>query len=164
MNDNERIGFLEGNLARQLSWIGAADSKTAFAFAVNTAMLGLLAAVSPKVVNGWMLAPAIFAAFAAALSLASLLFLSLASFPRTKGPKRSLLFFGSIAQRDVGQFTEAACQISAEAYVDDLCMQCHRNAEIADRKFTWVQRAFVALYLSVVPWCLAVYLLYNSTR
>lgn len=164
MNDNERIGFLEGSLARQLSWIGAADSKTAFVFAVNTVMLGLLAAVSPKAVSGWTLAPAIFAAFAAALSLASLLFLSLASFPRTKGPKSSLLFFGGIAQRDARQFTEAACQISAEAYVDDLCMQCHRNAEIADRKFTWVQRAFDALYLSVVPWCLAVYLLYNSTR
>jgi len=75
-----------------------------------------------------------------------------------------MLFFGGIAKRDLGQFTEAACQISAEAYADDLCMQCHRNAEIADRKFTWVQRAFVALYLSVIPWCLAVYLLYNSTR
>ena len=53
MNDIDRVGFLETNLMRQLGWIAAADSKGSFAFAINTAMLGLLAAVSPKSSAAW---------------------------------------------------------------------------------------------------------------
>jgi len=161
-NKNNLVGFLEVNLARQISWIGVADSKISFVFAVSTAMLGVLAAVSPKAVEGWAVAPAIFAAFATVFGLASLLLLSLASFPRTKGPKNSLIYFGGIAQRDAEQFKQAASQMSTESYIDDLSAQCHRNAEIAERKFVWVQRALIVLYLAVAPWCLAVYLLYNS--
>ena len=161
-NDTDLVSFLEKNLARQISWISAADSKISFVFAIDTAMLGLLAAVSPKAASSWAVAPAIFAAFAALCGLASLAFLSLASFPRTKGPKSSLIFFGGIARRDVDQFRKAACEMSTESHFDDLCVQCHRNAEIAKRKFVWVQRALVALYLSVAPWCLAIYLLYNN--
>ncbi|TFH58738.1 MAG: hypothetical protein E4G91_09330 [Candidatus Zixiibacteriota bacterium] len=154
--------FLERNLSRQITWISVADSKISFVFAVNTAMLGVLAAVSPKVAIGWDVAPAIFAAFAAAFGLASLLFLSFASFPRTKGPKNSLIYFGGIAQRDVNQFKQATCEMTLDSYIEDLSAQCHRNAEIAERKFIWVQRALIALYLSVPPWCVAVYLLYNA--
>jgi hypothetical protein len=162
INDTERISFLEKNLTRQIAWISAADSKISFVFAIDTAMLGFLAAVSPKAASGWAVAPAIFAAFAAVFGLTSLIFLSLASFPRTKGPKSSLIFFGGIAQRDADQFRKATCEMSTESHFDDLCAQCHRNAEIAERKFVWVQRALVALYLSVAPWCLATYLLYNN--
>ena len=164
VNIGGRISFLEKNLARQLAWIAAADSKTPFVLAINTAMLGLLAAVSPKSIKDWTTAPAIFASLAAALGLAGLIFLSLASFPRTKGPKGSLVFFGEIAKRDPGQFHAAACDLSVEAYVDDLCAQCHRNATIASSKFAWVQRSLLALYLSIVPWCLAVYLLYARAK
>ena len=162
INETERIGFLEKNLARQIAWINAADSKISFVFAIDTVMIGLLAAVSPKAAGGWTVAPAIFAAFATVFGLASLIFLSLASFPRTKGPRSSLIFFGGIAQRDADQFRKAASEMSAEAHFNDLCAQCHRNAEIAERKFAWVQRALLALYLSVAPWFVALYLLYNA--
>ena len=100
MNELDQIEFLEVNLTRQLAWIAAADSKSTFIFAIDTAMLGVLAAVSPKSASGWAVAPSVFGAFAAVLVLASLLFLSFASFPRTKGPKSSLVFFGGIVQRD----------------------------------------------------------------
>ncbi len=164
ISDTDQISFLEKNLARQIAWISAADSKISFVFAIDTALLGLLAAVSPKQASSWTVAPAIFAAFAAVFVLASLIFLSLASFPRTKGPKSSLIFFGGIVQRDADQFRRAMCEMSAESHIDDLCVQCHRNAEIAERKFVWVQRAMVTLYLSVAPWFLAIYLLYNVGR
>ena len=163
MNDMDRVGFLEANLTRQLGWIAAADSKGSFAFAINTAMLGLLAAVSPKSSAAWAVAPAVFASFAVAFGLASLLFLSFASFPRTKGPRNSLIYFGGIAQRDAGQFAQAVSSLSPEAYSADLSAQCHRNAEIANRKFTWVQRALLSLYLSVFPWGIAIFLLYSAT-
>lgn len=158
---SDLLQFLEANLARQLSWISMADSKTSFVFAVNTAMLAVLAAVSPKSASDWTVVQAVFAALAAALAMASLIFLSIASFPRTRGPKSSLIYFGCIAQRDANQFAEAASEMSEDAYVSDLCAQCHRNAEIAKLKFVWVQRALISLYLSVIPWCIAVYLLHR---
>lgn len=164
INDSERTSFLEKSLARQLAWISAADSKISFVFAIDTAMLGILVAVSPVSISSWAVAPAVFSAFAAVFGLASLIFLSVASFPRTKGPKSSLIFFGGIAQRDADQFKKATCEMSSESHLDDLCSQCHRNAEIASRKFAWVQRASIALYLSVVPWFFAIYLLYKVGR
>jgi hypothetical protein len=161
METTERIRFLEANLGRQLSWIRAADSRLTLAFALNTGMLGVLAAVSPKQATAWAVAPAIFASFAAAFALASLICLTFASFPRVKGPRGSLVFFEGIAQHTAAQFKEAVTALSDESYIDDLVNQCHRNAEIASRKFSWVQRAFICLYLAVPAWGVAVFLLYN---
>ena len=162
MNDLERAAFLESNLVRQLAWIAAADSKSPFIFALDTAILGFLAAVSPKSTDAWSAAPAFFATFTAIFGLASLLFLSFAAFPRTKGPKDSLIYFGDIAQRDTTQFAEAVFRLSHETHLADLAAQCHRNAVVASLKFKWVQRALVALYLSVPPWVSAFLLLYGD--
>jgi hypothetical protein len=52
--------------------------------------------------------------------------------------------------------------LTIDAYLEDLTVQCHRNAEIATRKFVWIQRALLCLYLSVVPWALALWLLYKA--
>ena len=164
MEHHEQAVFLETNLGRQLHWIAAADTKAAFAFTLNTAMLGLLAAVAPRSTATWTIAPAIFTSFAVALGLASLLFLSFASFPRTLGPKGSLIYCIGVAQRNLEQFKQAVTSLTAEAYIDDLAAQCHRNAEIATRKFTWVQRAILCLYLSVTPWALALFLLYSAAK
>jgi hypothetical protein len=162
MESAERIRLLEGNLDRQLAWIRAADGRSALAFALNTGMLGVLAAVSPKQAFSSDLAPAIFAAFAVAFALASLVCVALVSFPRVKGPRGSVVFFGGISQRNAGQFKEAVTALSDENYIEDLANQCHRNAEIATAKFKWVQIAFGCLFLSVPFWCLAVFLLYNG--
>lgn len=162
MSDFDRVGFLEHSLARHLDWIAAADSRASFVFAADTAMLGVLAAVSPKIGSGWAVAPAIFATFAAVFGLATLLFLSFASFPRTKGPKNSLIYFGGVSQRDADQFRDAISDLTLDSYIADLSAQCHRNAEIAARKFTWVQRAMIALYLSVAPWVVAILILHRA--
>lgn len=162
MSDIDRVNILEATLARQLGWIAAADTKVSFVFAIDTAMLGVLAAVSPRAGSAWSVAPAICAAFAVVFGLATLLLLCFASFPRTKGPTNSLIYFGGIAQRDADQFRDAVSRLSLESYTTDLAAQCHRNAEIASRKFIWVQRAVVSLYLSVLPWGGAILLLYNA--
>lgn len=159
---SDQIGFLEANLSRQLGWIAAADSKASFVFAVGTAMLGVLAAVSPNALHEWQPITAIVAALAVVILLASLSSLCFATFPRTTGPKGSLIFFGGIAERSREKFRDAVLQLSVEAYASDLAAQCHRNAEIACCKFKWVQRALVALFLSVLPWGTAVFVLYNK--
>jgi len=164
MEENERIDFLEKNLSRQLVWISAADSKASFVFAITTAMLGVLVVLMPKAFNGWTLAAIMFASVAATFELITLLFLSIATFPRTKGPMGSLIYCGGITQIDDTQFKDTVCKLSRGSYIDDLCLQCHRNAEIASRKFLWVQRALIALYLSVIPWTFALYLLYSLPK
>jgi len=162
MSEFNRVSILEDNLTRQLGWIVVADSKASFVFAIDTAMLGVLAAVSTRIGSAWAVVPAVFTAFALAFGLATLLLLCFASFPRTKGPKNSLIYFGGIASRDTDQFRDAISQMSLESYTTDLVAQCHRNAEIASLKFTWVHRAIIALYLSVLPWLVAILLLYNA--
>ena len=163
MDHQKLVPVLETNLSRQLHWISAADSKTAFAFTLATVMLGVLAAVAPDDAEAWDKAPAIFASLAAALGVASLLSATFATFPRTKGPKDSLIYCGGIAERTLDQFRESVGTMTTDSYVSDLVAQCHRNAEIATAKLLWVQRALLCLYLSVPPWALALWLLYART-
>jgi len=162
MSNVDEIAFLEGNLARQLGWIAAADAKATFVFAVDTAMLGVLAAVSPRSACEWELVPALVASLTVALLLASLSSLCFATFPRTKGPKRSLIYFGGVATQSREKFAEAVSQFSVPAYAADLAAQCHRNAEIAACKFRWVRRALASVFLSVLPWGATVFMLYNT--
>jgi len=161
MKQLELMRVLEGNLARQLAWIAAAESKISFAFAVNTAMLGVLAAVSPRSAAGWTATAAASAAVALVALAACLVCLAFASFPRVDGPKGSLLYFGGIAQREATQYTDACRNLTEDAYLDDLSAQAHRNAEIASVKFGWIRRALIGLYLAVVPWVATVYLFYS---
>ena len=87
MKEEERVQLLEFTLERQLQWITAADAKVTFSFAVNTAMLGILATVSPNSPGEWAPGPGVLASLAAISNVTSLLLLSFASFPRTTGTK-----------------------------------------------------------------------------
>ena len=164
MEIKERMALLEANLTRQLQWIAWSDTKSGFIFTVTAAMVGLLAAVSPADITLWTTPQAIFATFTVAPAAAAFIFLSFATFPRTDGPKGSLIYCGGIAQRDLGQFRKEILAASAEGYAEDLVAQCHRNSVIACEKFKWVQRAMIALYLTIGPWALAVWLLYSFPR
>jgi hypothetical protein len=163
MDTAQRISFLEQNLARQLAWIAAAESKISFILGLDTAMLGLLAGSLGKH-SAWTVTVYIFGGLTAVLGVASLLFLSFASFPRTKGPDGSLVYFGTVAKREVAQFRAEVCDLSIPEYVDDLCSQCHRNAEIAKTKYVSIKWALHCLYLSVIPWGLALYFVYGSRK
>jgi len=162
MEKRDRVTLLESNLERQLHWIQTADNKAAFAFGMSAAMLGLLAAIAPNSTREWATIPAVLASFAVVLNVAALLFLSFATFPRTTGPKGSLIYCGTIAERNVDQFSDAIRSLSADEYLLDLSAQCHRNAEIAALKFKWAQRAMLALYFAIAPWVVALWLLYDA--
>ncbi|MBZ0111191.1 MAG: DUF5706 domain-containing protein [Thermoanaerobaculia bacterium] len=151
---------LEASLGRLLEWIAAADGKTATVFAVGTALLGVLVALSPSP-REWTRSYAAAAIAAGLLQGLSILFASFATFPRTAGPADSLVYFGGIAPREFDTYLGALRRQSADAYIEDLARQCHRNAEIARSKFIWVKRGLAALYLSAVPWLVALYLLYD---
>jgi hypothetical protein len=155
--------FLTSSLQRLIDWSKAADMRASLVLPLSTAMLGTLAILAAPPVS-WSLAGAIAGAFAAVLLLLSILFVAFASFPRTSGPKGSLIYFGGIAARDVDQYTKAVKDLKDSAYILDLARQCHRNAQITERKYLWVKRAMVCLFLSAMPWTVALFILYTRRQ
>ncbi len=157
----ERTQFLEVNLSRQLEWIRAADTRIALVLPLATTMLGVLAILSPKP-TAWPFLAAIASSFAAFFLVMSLTFSAFAAFPRTKGPKGSLIYFDGIISRDVGQYANDVSEIDEATYFQDLASQVHVNAQIAGRKFFWVTRSMACLFISALPWLIGVYELYRG--
>lgn len=153
--------YLETTLARLLDWIRAADIKIAPILAIDTTMLGVFAALAPKH-QRWTILAAIVAVLAVIPLLVSLFFLFFAAFPRTKGPKGSLLYFEGIKSREPNDFLKAVQEMSKGQLIEDLANQCHRNAEIASAKYAHLRTAIGALFLSVIPWLFLVFLLYRA--
>ena len=156
----QRIKILESSLDRLLSWINSANSATNFLFTITTAMLGVIALLASDIKN-WSVGSFVITVITTILLLTSLLMSLLIYFPRTKGPEDSLIFFGGIAKKEIGQFEEAILELKEKDYITDLIHQCHRNAEIAFVKYTWFKRAMLLLFLSALPWVISVYLLYK---
>jgi hypothetical protein len=154
---------LEGTLSRLLKWIRAADAKIPPILAITTAMLGVLAALAPEA-SEWTVATAVMAVVTVIPLLASLVFLSLAAFPQTKGPKGSLLYFEGIKNREPESYLRDIQAATEEDHVADLAKQCHRNAEIASSKFRFVRLSMISLFVSIIPWLIVIFMLYQETR
>jgi len=158
MNKTE---LLQETLTRQLNWIAAADSRIGLILPLSTVMLSVLAALSPDA-DSWTIFPAITSAIAAILLFSSIICAAIGSFPRTSGPKGSVVYFGGIVTRDTKQYSAAINDLSEEELQEDLANQCHRNAQIAEHKFSWVKKGMIALFISIIPWVLSVYSLYAN--
>jgi hypothetical protein len=156
-----RITWAESTLSRLLGWIGAAESRLNLVLPLSTAMLGVLAVLAPTF-SQWTVFSAIAASFAALLLVLSLVFAACVSFPRTSGPKGSLIYFDGITGKEVEQYDAEFKSLVAEEYLEDLIRQCHRNAQIAKRKFAWAQRSMACLLLGSLPWVVAIHALYSS--
>ncbi len=147
------VDFLENSLARILELIRAADSKVPFILAVDTSLLALFGALSTGI-SDWSFRLVILLIISVAPLLLSLYFTFIAAIPRTHGPKDSMIFFGSIAQRDIQSYLEDIRNLTEEDYISDLASQCHRNAQIANTKFRFVKLAtgslFVGIFLSLI--------------
>ena len=161
MDSARRTEILEAMLAKQLGWIAAADAKTGFIFAVATAMLGVLASAAPAY-GEWTAFGVTLTTIATMLLFASLLCIVLAIFPRTFGPKLSVIFFGGIAGRTLDDYRSDMQTLSDEAYEEDLIQQCHINASIAATKYRWVKHGSVLLATSLPPWVAAAYILFRD--
>lgn len=156
-----QIDFLEKELGRLLAWIQSVEARMSWVLPLSTTMLGALAFLAPSF-SKWTALPAIATAFAILFLGLAIVFSALASFPRTTGPKGSLIYFGGIVSKDLDQYDKAVRELSTEGYVHDLIRQCHRNAQVAERKYAWIQRALACLFIASVPWVAAIYLLYSA--
>jgi len=160
-DDEITINRLELSLERQLKWIQGADAKISFIFAADAAMLGFVAATFKwDTCADWT--HQITALLALTLLGLSVLMASLANFPRTTGPKGSIIFFKGISEITPEEFLNRVQKEDTSGYINDLSAQCHRNATIAAKKFKWVQRSSLALYFGIVPWLLYLALSFNN--
>lgn len=90
----------------------------------------------------------------------SILFASVAIFPRTKGPDQSFIFFGGIASYSKKEFVEKMESVNRNSIEKDFLEQIHINACIARKKFLWIQRSMVCLLISIIPWAIPISFLY----
>ncbi len=159
-NEKEHLDMAKWILERNLAWIAAAEVKVGVIIAIDTGMLGGLAAAfsglkvseRSECIYLWTLSaagPIAIAIFCAAMSI----------LPRVNGPSHSFLFFGRIAQLNKAEYSNKFREASGGEFLDDLIGQIHRNAEIAVSKFTWVRRSMWWSFFSILPWIASIFLL-----
>ena len=159
-NPEQQIDLLEKELIRLLAWVQSVESRMGWVLPLSTAMLGAMAILAPTF-SKWTIFPAIMTTFAVVFLILSVVFSALSSFPRTTGTKGSLIYFGGIVTKDLEQYDNDIRGLSKDDYINDLIRQCHRNAQIAERKHAWIQRALGSLFIASGPWVVSIYLLYS---
>lgn len=160
IDTKQRLATAQWVLERHLAWIAAAEVKVGVIVAINTALLGGLAAAFAASDNTARVAwTYVFLLSAAASSVIGLFCAAMAVLPRTTGPKDSLLFFGPIAAQDSADFGELFHHATDEHLLADWTDQIHRNAEIARDKYAWVRRSMYWSFFAATPWVVAIGLL-----
>jgi hypothetical protein len=156
-DDQNQLDWLEKDLDRNLDWIKAADTRIFLVVPLSTGMLGALSLTRKLSPNVFSLDIALILISGALLG-GSIVCIAAAAFPRTVGPKGSLIFFGGIASRSLSEFQQAINERDVTSRQQDLINQCHRNAEIASLKYKWVRRSLAFLLIGSISWAFTMYL------
>lgn len=152
----EQLAAAEQRLDRLLDWVGRSDTKFSVVLGVDTAMLGFLAtSASARPVP---LGAIIFALASVALLVLSLIFVYRGTYPRTHGPNESLVYFGSIAEKELEKFKNEFLAYDLQSHLNDVLEQIHRNSEILNGKFAKLQRAYESMLIAAIPWTISLYL------
>jgi len=155
------IARQEAILDRQLDWIKAVDSKTPIIIGLATAMLAVTGALSPAAKDlNW--GTGLLMAMGSLPLVGCLAFCAAATFPHTDGPKDSLIYFGAICKMPFNAYSAKANAQSEQGHLNDLNVQCYRNAQIATAKYAAVQKAMLWLFIATPFWLIACYLLYKG--
>lgn len=155
MEKQKLFEVASAQLDRVLGFFPRVETKISALFAVDVAMLALLAVnATVNDLGIWYLA-LLYVASAVALGT-SIWFLYTASFPQLKGGDNSLVYFKEIARRTEANYLKAMRESEIEAYADDILGQVWRNSEILTAKFHGVKWAFISTALAVPAWFLAI--------
>lgn len=159
-DDKERIDAAKWIFERSLGWIATADVKIGAAIAIDTAMLGGLAAAFAgsdyHLRTAWVY---FFVCTGAGGMIFALFCAGLALFPRMDGPKKSMIFFGKVSEMDEATYVERFMKLSANELLTDLSAQIHRNSQIARDKHHWVKKSLIWSFLSASLMVVAIALL-----
>lgn len=157
MKSEDRIEYAKWILERNLHWISAAEVKVGFIIAVDTAMLGALAAIFSTTKfseNGaWT---NLFTIVTTVTLIGAIICAAMAVKPDTKGPPTSFVFFGKVAAQASADYVDHFKRANDDSFLQDLLDQIHRNAEIAKNKYEWVKSAVGWSFLSVPLWAAAI--------
>ncbi|MEX1014917.1 MAG: Pycsar system effector family protein [Candidatus Paceibacterota bacterium] len=160
--NNSKIQFLEESLSRNLEWIKSSEARLPVVLSLDTAMLAVFAALVPESIFCESIFLNVIFWSTTLLLLLSILFSSFSAFPRTKGPKMSLIYFFGILERSFDEYKKDIHNLNEEEYIEDLMSQCYRNAEIAKQKYLWIKNSMICLYLAAIPWLITISFLINS--
>lgn len=156
MSIQERLDFAEKNLECLLEWISRFDNKSSVILGLNSGMLGVLVSFAPP--RDFWSPIMIISSIISLITLgSSFIFIYFANYPRTKGPKKSLLYFGSIAEKSFLEYQQAFLKRSAEEHLNDVLEQSHRNSEILAKKFMCLKWAYRMLLVSLIPWSITLF-------
>jgi hypothetical protein len=156
----QRIAIAQWIFERHLAWIAAAEVKVGVIVAIDTALLGgLAAAFGASECAARTMYTYFFTLVAAGAAILGLFCSAMAVLPRTNGPKNSLLFFGPIAAQDAASYGTRFKQATDEQLLEDCTDQIHRNAQIACDKYAWVRRSMILSFFAAFSWVFAIALL-----
>ena len=144
----------ERSLDRITEWIRAADIKSSLLLAIDTSMIAAILGLSARP-GGWTEWSGALILFGIAFLFASIVMAALSTSPQLTGKTPSLIFFGDIASRGPIEYSVRVESRTPSDYLKDLNAQCHRNSEVAFRKYRWIQRASMALFMGIIPWLIA---------
>jgi len=157
MTMQEKLDLAEKNLEILLEWVGRFDNKSPVVLGIDTGILGLLVTFAPQVKywTSWMIIFSILSVIGLGMSF---LFVYFSSYPQTKGPRKSLFYFGSIAKNSFAEYQQAFLKRNIEEHLIDILEQCHRNSEIVNTKFWCLKWAYRTLIFSVFTSAFTIYL------
>lgn len=148
-DDDDRLSAAKWIFERTLGWIATADVKIGAAIAIDSAMLGGLAAAfagsEHHVRTAWVY---LFVCTGAAGMMFALFCAGFALFPRMDGPKTSMIFFGKIIKMDEATYIERFMKLSSHELLADLSAQIYRNSQIACDKHHWVRKSLIWSFFS----------------
>lgn len=160
IDDKERIEAAQWVFERTLGWIATADVKVGVAIALDTAMLGGLAAAFAGSDYHLRTAWCYFFVAAATVGMAFAMFCAgMAALPRMHGPVKSMIFFGRVVEKDADTYVDELSKMTKKELLADIAMQIHRNSEIACEKHRWVRKSLFWSFLSAGVWIVAIAML-----
>jgi hypothetical protein len=144
-------------LEKNLHWIAAAEVKIGVVIAVDTGLLGALAAaLNGNRATGHEYLGLLCSFVAAVLLALAIICAAMTVLPRVEGPPSSMIFFGRIAAKPKEKFAREFTDAKAADFLADCLAQIHRNAEIACDKFKWVRKAMWCSFLGAPFWATAI--------
>lgn len=156
----DRLAAAQWVFERHLAWIAAAEVKVGVVIAIDTGLLGgLAAAFSASDIGARIAWTYLFTLSAVCTTLVGLFCAAMAVLPRTNGPTGSLLFFGQVAAQGSHSYSKRFRDATDEELLDDWTAQIHRNAEIARDKYVWVRKSMWWSFVAAIPWVLAISML-----
>jgi Pycsar effector protein len=149
------INAASEQLDRTLAFFPRVDGKASGLFAINSAMLGVLAArFEPTDLAEW------YTSLSAALTTVALVYsftqLYLCAYPQLKGGGGSYVYFQSIASRTESNFVDDFTKLEEKEWMRDLTAQIWRNSEILSAKYAALRHAFTGTLIALIPWALVI--------